>query len=201
MAFSASIPVAGRVEIVGDTTADTLAIDDRSGLLRHNRFAAGDPHFASEFDFDTSEPGEQTVDARQVNSLAITGNGIDSLVLGQTPTGSAGQLHLTAANSALQVTGLVSVTGHGSVLVAGRATFEADSVFLGANGNHVVLGSLSTRGRHVTALVDSDIVLGDVRVEFFHLQVASSGNITTAPGATIYVGRLPGPSVSYSPRG
>ena len=67
--------------MTGDAASDTLIIGQTAGLYSHNRFAAGDPGFNSQFDFNSAVPGDQTLstsDTITVNS----GDGNDSVVVG-----------------------------------------------------------------------------------------------------------------------
>jgi uncharacterized repeat protein (TIGR01451 family) len=67
---------------VGGLTSDKLAIDQLGGLLRHNRFGS-DPGFASNFDFDSTLPGDQTLSASSVASLVVKGgDGADTVTIG-----------------------------------------------------------------------------------------------------------------------
>ncbi len=58
--------------------------DASGGLLRHNRFSAGDAGFASDFDFDSLVPGDQTLSATN-SAVAVavnSGAGDDSVTIG-----------------------------------------------------------------------------------------------------------------------
>jgi hypothetical protein len=46
-----------------DVAADTIVFDQSGGLLRHDRFSSGDTGFNSDFDFDSTVPGDQTLSA------------------------------------------------------------------------------------------------------------------------------------------
>src|ERR1700761_3680462 len=56
----------------GDGASDTLIITAVKGMLSHNRFAAGDPGFASAFDFDSTTPGVQMLAADPASSVNIS---------------------------------------------------------------------------------------------------------------------------------
>ncbi len=77
--------------IVGDTAtftgtsaAESIAIDQSGGLLRHNRFSAGDSGFSSEFDFNSTVAGDQTLSATNpsVNIIINAGGGDDTFKVG-----------------------------------------------------------------------------------------------------------------------
>jgi hypothetical protein len=81
-AFVASLAVAAAT-FTGDAGDDTLVISAEGGLLTHNRFAAGDPGFASATDFDSATAGVQTLAANAASAVTINlGTGKDTVVLG-----------------------------------------------------------------------------------------------------------------------
>jgi hypothetical protein len=111
--------------MTGDAAGDTLAITATGGLLRHNRFTAGDPGFTSDFDFDSTVAGEQTlastsgivnIDAGDGNDVITLGDGIN---LRGTVNGGVGTDRLdyaayttaVTANLGLNVTGLTATLG------------------------------------------------------------------------------------------
>jgi hypothetical protein len=61
-AFTASL-VANTATFTGSVAADRITFDQSGGLLRHNRFSAGDLGFSSDFDFDPTTVGDQTLSA------------------------------------------------------------------------------------------------------------------------------------------
>jgi len=66
-----------------DASGDSLTISAEGGFLKHNRFTAGDPGFASDFDFDSSAPGVQKVAAESDTVVSISLNsGLDHVLLG-----------------------------------------------------------------------------------------------------------------------
>ena len=68
--------------MTGDAAGDTLTITQSGGLFRHNRFTAGDPGFNSDFDFDTTVAGDQTL-SRATGIININaGDGNDTIALG-----------------------------------------------------------------------------------------------------------------------
>lgn len=89
--FSAS--VAGSVAtFTGSAGGHTIIIDQAGGLLRHNRFSAGDAGFASDFDFNSSSGGNDTLSA---TSAAITvivnaGDRDDQVIIGSNAAPASG---------------------------------------------------------------------------------------------------------------
>lgn len=76
--------LAGSVStFTGDAANDALIVTAANGLLAHNRFALGDPGFASATDWDSAAPGIQTLAAEPSSTVNIAfGAGTDSLLLG-----------------------------------------------------------------------------------------------------------------------
>src|SRR5206468_2833655 len=109
--------------MTGDVAGDILAFDAVGGLLRHNRATAGDPDFNSDFDFDTTQLGDQTLagDGTAVVTVNAGDGGdtidlADGITLGGPVDGGAGTDTLdygdyttsVAANLGLGVTGLTA---------------------------------------------------------------------------------------------
>src|SRR5262245_60030361 len=70
--------VAGTIAtMVGDASPDNLTITQAGGLFRHNRQTLGDPGFNSDFDFDTTVAGDQTVSATTGTININAGDGGD----------------------------------------------------------------------------------------------------------------------------
>src|SRR6476646_5026154 len=66
--------------MTGDSAGNALQIDISGGLMRHNRFSAGDPGFADDFDFDTSVAGRQPIVASDSATVNVSGGNVsDSL--------------------------------------------------------------------------------------------------------------------------
>jgi len=75
LAFTASL-VGSTATFVGDAASDTFRLDASGGLLSHNR--SGDPGFNSNFDFDTTLAGDQTLANVPVSSVNVnSGDGAD----------------------------------------------------------------------------------------------------------------------------
>src|SRR5436190_598805 len=68
--------------MTGDSDSDTVVISQSGGLLMHNRFSAGDPGFNSNFDFNSSLAGDQTMAASSANTVIVNGGaGQDILII------------------------------------------------------------------------------------------------------------------------
>ncbi len=76
--------IGNTVTFNGSSGNDTITFDQSGGLLRHNRFSAGDPGFNSNFDFDTIAPGDQTLSASNpaVNVIVNGGLGDERVFIG-----------------------------------------------------------------------------------------------------------------------
>lgn len=101
-------PQTGFVASLAGTTAtftgtpgdDAIVFDQSGGLLRHNRFTAGDAGFNSNFDFDNSVPGDQTLAASLLSFVTVNaGGGNDSVTVG------------TASVAATVVAGIFTANG------------------------------------------------------------------------------------------
>lgn len=82
MAYVAVFVDAVTVGMVGDGAADDMTLSTDGVNLFHNRKTAGDPDYASNFDFDTTKSGEQLLPDALGNILSIqAGDGSDSLTV------------------------------------------------------------------------------------------------------------------------
>jgi hypothetical protein len=79
-AFTSTLVSLKTVRMIGDAQSDTLTITVSGGLLRHNRFTAGDPGFTSDFDFDSTVAGEQMLYIGFIDIDA--GDGNDTIAIG-----------------------------------------------------------------------------------------------------------------------
>jgi hypothetical protein len=78
-----STVVASTANMTGDAAGDTLTISEAGGLFQHNRFTASDPGFNSNFDFDTTVAGDQTVSSTTGIININAGDGTDTIALGE----------------------------------------------------------------------------------------------------------------------
>jgi len=72
----------------GSVDGGNLIIDQENGLLRHNQFALGVPGYHSPFDFDSTQPGDQTLRStdREAKVRVEGGSGDDRLTIGSATT-------------------------------------------------------------------------------------------------------------------
>src|SRR5262249_60402822 len=68
-------------------------------LLLNNRWAAGDPGFNSPFDFDSTQPGDQTLAASAASTIIVSNANNDSILLGSDSSAASSLLaHFILAN-------------------------------------------------------------------------------------------------------
>ena len=104
----------------GNADGDALIITVSGGLLRHNRFDAGDVGFQSNFDWDTTAVGDQTLATTAASITVNAGDGLDQLQLDD--AGAAAGLSYVITSTAIQRTGLTITYNQGSVLEDVRVT-------------------------------------------------------------------------------
>src|SRR3954454_12891270 len=110
--------------MTGDDASDVLTFDQSGGLLRHNRFTAGDPGFNSDFDFDTVMLGDQTFSA-SVNKVTVNAGGGDDTVTVTVPTVVSSVIHGGAGDDTI-------LTSDGADSLSGDA---GNDLLVGAKGN------------------------------------------------------------------
>ena len=67
----------------GDNASDTIIFEQVGGLMKHNRFTAGDTGFENDFDFDSTTDGPQTLAAASSSIVVVnTGDGNDTVIVG-----------------------------------------------------------------------------------------------------------------------
>ncbi|WP_159452310.1 DUF4394 domain-containing protein [Singulisphaera sp. GP187] len=81
--FTATL-VGKTATFTGTAAAETITFDQAGGLLRHNRFSLGDSGFNSDFDFDSTTPGDQPLSASDpaVSLIVNAGGGDDTFNVG-----------------------------------------------------------------------------------------------------------------------
>jgi FG-GAP-like repeat/RTX calcium-binding nonapeptide repeat (4 copies) len=171
-----SFPTGTIVSFLGDAASDTLEFSEENGLLKHNRFTAGDAGFASDFDFESFTPGDQTMAADSSTVITIQlGTGSDTVILGA--DGQAGLLKATfsitntgADADVLRVdqsaaTGAVALTASGNIIAStGVSVFRAGDIFAtldlrtGAGADTVTLSGILATNTNVTAGAGDDTV-------------------------------------------
>ena len=124
----------------GGTASETIVVDQAGGLLRHNRFSAGDPGFNSDFDFAPAIGGDQTLSATNaaVTIIVNAGSGDDRITIGSA----------TAPASGLAAAFQINGQGGGDTLtINGAADTAARTVTIaGASSTISGLGGPKTYG-------------------------------------------------------
>ncbi|WP_406698905.1 DUF4394 domain-containing protein [Singulisphaera sp. Ch08] len=159
------------VILTGSSTADTLVIDQTGGLLRHNQAALGAPGYHSEFDFDTTLPGDQTLSSTDTNILVVVnaGQGFDKVTLGSesaplsslatrfSVNGEEGYNQLTLDDSASGLPRNIDIlpgyiTGFGSPVAYSTAFNTSIGVFVNAGTQNDTFSLAPSFGFTVTRL-------------------------------------------------
>ena len=130
--FTATL-VGTTVAFDGSAGANSIVFDQSGGLLRHNRWSAGDSGFNSDFDFDPSTPGDQTLSATNpAVTVNVNGGGFDDSIT----IGSA-----SAPASALAATFRINGAGGGDTLtVNDTADSTARTVLIESAGFNSAIG-------------------------------------------------------------
>lgn len=167
IALSYTAALAGATAaFTGNASGDTIVISASGGLLTHNRFAAGDAGFNSQFDFNSAVAGDQTLVASAASTVSILfGAGNDTVELGTdsvpassllasftiTNTGADGDT-LTINDSARATASTINVTSSGysgsglSVALAGAAFGGGRVLRTGTAGDTVNIQSVAASG-------------------------------------------------------
>ncbi len=164
--------------LVGDGSDDALVITAVNGLLSHNRFAAGDPGFASAFDFDSTVAGVQTLAADPASSVAInTGTGTDSVLLGgdhhaanlkasftvtnADATGGMLEVNDSAGKTAVNlVVSATSITGSGFQITEAGLPFNTVTLRTGAGADTILVASVSAVNNVIESGAGNDSITG-----------------------------------------
>ena len=132
-AFNATL-VGTTATFNGSSASDTITFDQSGGLLRHNRFTAGDSGFNSDFDFDPTTPGDQTLSATDpAVTIIVNGGGSDDSVT----IGSA-----SAPASTLATTFQINGQGGGDTLTVNDVA-DATARTITVNGGTSTITGLS----------------------------------------------------------
>lgn len=192
--FSAVV-IGTTVAISGSSAADTIVFDQSGGLLRHNRFTAGDSGFNSDFDFDTLTPGDQTVSATdpavQINVTADLND--DRITIGTNTApasglaatfsinGQGGGDTLTINDSADSTARTITINGTTSLItgLGGPILFSVENVNLNAGGAGDTIQLQGT----MPAIFNINAGGGDDRVVFSAGATLSGGFIDGGPGS------------------
>jgi hypothetical protein len=127
--YTASLSGSSAV-FTGDGAADTLVFDATNGVLRHNRFTAGDPGFASDLDFDSTASGEQQLPAAATSSVTVhTGGGADVVRLGTSTVPASSLLaNFTIDNNGSDGQSVQLIIDDSASLVASRVVISAGHI-------------------------------------------------------------------------
>jgi len=148
------------VTFTGSVGPDSIVFDSAGGLLRHNRFSSGDEGFNSDFDFDSSTPGDQTLSASDPAVVVIVnGNeGNDSVTIGSASSPASGlaaafQVNGGADNDSLSVDDSADATGRAVTIgltgysgIGGGASvtgIESFAMTLGSGADTVQVNALA----------------------------------------------------------
>jgi hypothetical protein len=146
----------------GDAANDTLSFSAEDGLLKHNRFTAGDTGYESDFDFNNGIPGVQTVAAEGAMVFNIsTGTGNDTVIFGE--DGLAMNLNATF---------IVTNIGADDDTLRVDVSSATDDRALTATGN-IVVGS----GINVTRAGDA--------IGTLHLRTGSGNDVVNASAVQV----------------
>ena len=160
--FTATL-VGTTATFTGTAGNDTIVFDASGGLLRHNRFTAGDAGFNSDFDFDPAAPGDQTLSASDpsVMILVFAGLGNDQIVIGSPSApksglathfniaGEDGTDSVSIENSADVISRTITLNGNTLVGLGGPVAYQAIETFdisLGTGSDAVEVLALSVAG-------------------------------------------------------
>jgi hypothetical protein len=163
--------------MTGDATGDTLSITQAGGLFRHNRFPT-DPGFNSEFDFDSTVAGDQTISSTTGIVNINAGDGNDTIALGDgidlrgSIDGGPGTdtIDYTASTTAIAANLGLGTTGLNATLGADQ---ENPSTTHAGTATAAVTNYSITAHTFDINVVVSDLPPGDVTG--FHIHQASVG--------------------------
>ena len=154
LTYTASL-VVSTANFVGDGAADVLTFDQAGGLLRHNRFTAGDAGFNSDFDFDSATAGDQTLAANVASTVLIdTGDGADTVNVGTLGI-PASTLFASFNYSAGGATDILNVDDSASLVTN---NYVATSIAITGNGINLSIGTVVTGGRNLVTSSAADTV-------------------------------------------
>ena len=175
-AFTATL-VGTTATFNGSSAADTIVFDQSGGLLRHNRFSKGDSGFNSDFDFDSTVPGDQTLSATNpaVTVIVNAGGSDDTIIVGTNAAPASGlaatfNLNGQGGGDTLTINDTTDATGR--TISADGEPFSSTIVFLAGP-------ALTTSGVEGITL---NAGTGDDTITLLGSGGATT-NINTGPGA------------------
>jgi hypothetical protein len=162
----------------GGTACEAITFDQSGGLLRHNRFSAGDPGFNSDFDFDPMTPGDQTLSATDpAVTVTVNAGGCDDRVTIGSATapasglaaaflinGQAGGDELTINDTANSTARNITINGATSTItgLSGPVTYgtqESLTINAGTGGDTINILGISGAPANVFAGGGDDTVV------------------------------------------
>jgi len=176
----------------GNGAANTITFDQSGGLLRHNRFSAGDAGFNSDFDFDSSLAGDQTLSAASaaVTIVVNCGDRDDQVVIGSN----------TAPVSGIAASFQINGQGGGDNLVVndaasatGRSINVNNSISIVSGfGGQITYGTVEKLDIFAGSGADTINILGIAAAVTSVNTGGGSDNVLFANGASLSGGLLDG---------
>ncbi len=156
LAYTATL-AGNTATLTGDAVGDTLTFSQAGGLLAHNRFTVGDAGFNSNFDFDTTLAGDQTLAVAAASTVnVITGGGNDGVMVG-TPASPASTLLASFNVTNAGADGDTLVVDDSGSAVANTITITSNSI-TGSGINISRMGALFNGGVTVATGSQGDTV-------------------------------------------
>ncbi len=176
----------------GGAASETIEFDQAGGLLRHNRFTAGDPGFASDFDFNPNVAGDQTLTASDpaVTVVVNAGGGDDRVTIGSAtaPASSlavAFQINGQGGGDSLTINDVADVTARVAIINGVTST-------IGGVGGLKSYGALELVTFNAGSGADSIIVLGTTAAATNINAGGGSDTIAFGDGASLRGGFVDG---------
>ncbi len=142
MAIAAVLPASAMADVTssragttatmtGNSDSDLVLLDVSGGLVRHNRFTAGDAGYQNEFDFDTVTAGSQSITAGPGAHVSYTGGtGSDTLALSLASADPADGLFTVSQDGLGQEAGPFTASYDAVEAVLFGTTDQADTVHI-----------------------------------------------------------------------
>lgn len=164
--------------LTGTAGADAIVIGASGGLLRHNLFSTGNGGFNSDFDFDSTTPGDQTLSASDPSVIVNinSGNGDDHVTIGDAGAaastfaatfnidGGGGNNELTLDDTASATVRTIAITGGSVTGLGGPINYSHLAVLdlnAGTGGDTVNVNSTSAATNVNTGDGDDTVAFAD----------------------------------------
>lgn len=198
-AFTATLAGA-TVSFTGDGDTDTLTITESVGLLQHNRFTEGDADFNSDFDFDTSTPGDQTLAANSASIVNVSaGLGGDTInetrstdFVAGTISAPGGVINLTTTAGAITRGATGPLTASDLVLTATTGIGAGAGGALDLDVDTLVA---TTTNATISITEVNDLFIGAINAGTGAVTLAVGGDLLDTNGASL---NITGGAVSLS---